>query len=174
MSGGKADDACHWYAIHTHPKQEIRAESNLTAWGVETFNPKYKKRRNNEYGHHIYVSSPLFPRYIFARFEVQHQLHKICFTRGVHSVVSIGVNPTPIDDEIIALIQSKVDEDGFIRIGEKLKSGDPVVISDGPLKSLTGIFEREMKASNRVVILLRFINYQGHIQIEKELVEKIV
>ena len=36
----------HWYAIHTKPRQEERAELNLgTLKNVETFSPKVRERR---------------------------------------------------------------------------------------------------------------------------------
>jgi transcriptional antiterminator RfaH len=71
-------------------------------------------------------AKPLFPRYIFARFSVTRSLHKISFTRGVQRVVSFDEKPTPIDDEVIALLQARVDTDGFMRTGEPLRHGDKV------------------------------------------------
>jgi transcription antitermination factor NusG len=66
-----------WYAIHTHPNQENRAYRNLQAWNLETFAPTLKVRRGNPFnGAHTYVTRPLFPRYIFARFDVDALLHK--------------------------------------------------------------------------------------------------
>lgn len=161
----------YWYAIRTRPMQEDRAARNLEAWQVEVFNPRLKERRCNEYtGKPTYLSKPLFTRYIFARFDAGRLLNKVSFTRGVHSVVGFGDGPTRVSDEVIGLIQSQVGEDGFVRIGEELKSGDPVVITGGPLRGLTGVFDRKMKAADRVKILLTTINYQGHILIEEGVV----
>ena len=90
------ETAC-WYAIHAKPKQEGRAESNLLAWGVETFVPRVKERRYNRIiGAATYHIKPLFPRYLFARFKASELLHKVCFTRGISSVVGFGVSRTPI------------------------------------------------------------------------------
>jgi transcriptional antiterminator RfaH len=174
MSSEVVVDASRWYAIHTHPRQEDRAESNLRSWGLECFYPQIKKRAYNSYtGAPTDVRSALFPRYIFSRFSASNLLHKVRYTRGVNSVVSLGHAPTPIDDQIIEFIKQQVGEDGFVKIGEELKAGDLVVVKDGPLKSLTGILERKMKASDRVVILLTIINYQGHVQVEREFVERV-
>ncbi|HEV2707915.1 MAG TPA: transcription termination/antitermination NusG family protein, partial [Pyrinomonadaceae bacterium] len=74
-----------WYAIYTHAKQEERAESNLRAWRVETFNPKAKEIRKRNSNPNGFVTTQLFPRYIFARFVAQNLLHKVSYTRGVHS-----------------------------------------------------------------------------------------
>lgn len=174
MSFNSDTDMALWYAIHTHPKQENRADSNLRAWRVETFYPRIKKRRYNQYSAiPIYVSQPLFPRYIFARFNANILLSKIRYTRGVCSVVSFGECPTPVSDEIINLIQSQTGADGLVKIGEDLNFGDKVVVMGGPLKSLVGIFDGEIKGTGRVSILLSAVRYQGHIQIERGLVKKI-
>jgi transcriptional antiterminator RfaH len=166
--------AARWYAIHTRPKQEGRADSNLRAWSVETFTPFIKERRCTPTGNVKYQLKPLFPQYIFARFDASSMLHKIYFTRGVHDVVRFGKDaPTPIDDEIIAIIHSQVGTSGFIELGEEFKAGDRIVIKDGPLKNFIGIFEREVKESDRVMILLNTLKYQAHLLLDRELVKKI-
>jgi transcription antitermination factor NusG len=81
--------------------------------------------------------------------------------------------PAPISDAVIELIRSRVGEDGFVRLGEELKTGDPVVIDGGPFKGLMGVFERELSDRERVEILLTAVHYQGHIIIEKEHVRKV-
>lgn len=173
MSEGRADKALRWYAIYTHPKQENRAESNLEAWKVETFHPKIRTRRPNLYGGRpVHETKSLFPRYIFARFDAGLLLHKIWFTRGVRGVVSLGTDPAPVEDYIIDLIRSRVGADGFVRIGEEIKPGDKVVIREGPLRNLVGIFERELKDSERVQILLDAVSFQGRIVVDREAMAK--
>jgi len=163
-----------WYAIHTHPREETRAAYNLRAWHVETFDPRIRKCRLNPFtGAAIYESKPLFPRYIFARFDAVRLLSKVCFTRGVNRVVSFGPSPTPVDDEIIALIKSQIRQDGFIELGQVLKSGEDVIITEGPLRGLIGIFEREMNGNDRAMVLLKTISYQGSIVIEKSRLKSV-
>ncbi|HVF89323.1 MAG TPA: transcription termination/antitermination NusG family protein [Blastocatellia bacterium] len=162
-----------WYVIHTNPRQEDRADSNLRAWGVETFSPRIMDRRFNPYtGKPSFMVKPLFQGYIFARFQASDSLHKVRFTRGVQSVISSGGDPVRVEDAIIATIRSRMSADGFIRLGDALKPGDEVVIKDGPLKDFTAIFEREMKDADRVMILLKTVSYQAHYVIARELVRK--
>jgi transcriptional antiterminator RfaH len=173
MSTTTLDTTLCWYAIHTQARDEIRAESNLMAWKVETFAPKLKESR---YRHGVLFEmvKPLFPRYIFARFNAEEMLHKVRFTRGVSSVVSFGGSPVPVEDQIIDLIKVQRDEEGFISIGETLKAGDVVRIKDGPLKNMLGIFEYGVKHSDRVMLLLTTINYQSHLMIDRTLVQRNV
>ena len=167
-------EAPRWYALQTHALQEERAAENLNAWGVETFAPKYKERRSNPYtGRPVYFTRSLFPRYMFARFDAGRMLRKVWFTRGVAKVVGFGNGPSPVEDEIIELIKSRVGEDGFVQFNEELKRGDKVVISAGPLVDLEAVFERDLEDGDRVLLLLTAISYQGHVTIERELLKKI-
>src|SRR5215210_821766 len=107
MSINETGDSLRWYAIQTKAQQEDRAESNLRAWGVETFVPRFRARRRGYYaGGATYLIKSLFPRYIFARFDANALLHKVNFTRGVQSVVRFGGTPAPVDDEVLAIMRS--------------------------------------------------------------------
>ena len=166
-------DSREWYVIHTHPKQEERANENLRSWGVETLHAKLRTRRYNEFtGAPTYITQPLFPRYIFAKFNAREQLPRIRFTRGVHNVVCFGESPAPVDEDIIDIIRDRSDEHGFVKANDELKPGDNVIVSAGPLRNLIGIFEREIKGSDRITILLTAIEYQARLMVNKELVQR--
>ncbi|MET0626407.1 MAG: transcription termination/antitermination NusG family protein [Pyrinomonadaceae bacterium] len=163
-----------WYAIYSHPKQEDRAEFNLRAWGLETFNPKLKEVKHNQFtGAPIAIVKSLFPRYLFAKFSAAERLHKVCFTRGVNSVVHFGSGPVPVKDEIIDIIKSRVGEDGFVSIDQDFKTGEKVVIKDGPFRDFVGVFDRKIKHTDRVRILLEAVCYESHLIIEREYVSKV-
>ena len=162
-----------WYLVYTNLKQEERANENLRAWGVETVHAKLRTRRYNEFtGVPTYITQPLFPRYLFAKFNAREQLPKVRFTRGVQNVVCFGEYLATVDPEIIDIIRERIDENGFVKTNHELKPGDKVVISAGPLKNLIGIFEREVKGSDRITILLTAIGYQGHLMVERDLVQR--
>ena len=163
-----------WYAVHTHAKQEDRADSNLRAWGVEIFAPKIKAPRRCPYTNRLrYFVKPMFSRYIFARFEPIISLHKILFTRGVHSIVSYGNVPSAIDDQIIFTLKSRLDADGLVHLGDSFQTGDPVLITDGPLRGFTGVFDRATKDAERVMILLKTVCYQPVVSVEMGVVMKL-
>jgi len=167
-------DIPSWYAIHTHPKQENRAEMNLQAWNVETFFPKIRDCRFNEFtSEPSYFTKPLFPGYLFARFALNNLLHKVRFTRGVHSVVCIGIDPSPVDDRVIEIIASQIDATGFVKIGADLELGAKVLIQAGPFKGLTGIFEREASAADRIKILLDCVSFQACVEVERNHVKAL-
>lgn len=174
MTAGADCRKLFWYTIRTHPKQERRADDNLRVLQVETLVPRLKESRYNPYtGEPEFVIKHLFPGYIFARFNPSEVLHKVRFTRGIHSVVSFNNNPAVVDDDIISIIQSRIGNDGLVRTADKLKQGDPVMIKEGPFKTFTGIFECEMKGAERIVILLNTLSYQARYVINRALIKKI-
>jgi transcriptional antiterminator RfaH len=170
------EDTLRWYVVHTHPKQEERASNNLQAWGLETLNPKLLVNKCNQFtGQLSRVVKPLFPAYIFARFRFNDLYHKIKFTRGIHSLVCFNNRATPVDEEIINLIRSRIATDGFVKTFAELKAGDEVVINDGRFQKLQGVFEREMQDADadRVTILLSSVSFQAHVVVDRALVSRI-
>jgi transcriptional antiterminator RfaH len=166
-------DTVNWYAVHTRPRQESRVSNNLSVLGIEVFLPYINKYERNSYtGEVTRIVRPFFPNYVFARFDIASLFHKVKFTRGVHSVVCCGATPAPVDGWIIDTIQSRVGEDGCVKLGENFKLGDEVIIEAGQLKNFKGIFEREMSGADRVMILLQTVSYQAHLIIEKEVLKK--
>jgi transcriptional antiterminator RfaH len=163
-----------WYAVYTRAKEEDRAGNNLQAWGVKTFLPRIREVRFNEYS--LRQSSfikHLFPRYIFAWFDADSFLHKVNFTRGVCKVVNFGNGPSPVDDFLIETIMSQISAEGFARSDNDFNCGDSVTIKAGAFEKLQGTVERNLMDSDRLVILLSSVSYQGRLIIEKTLVGKL-
>jgi transcriptional antiterminator RfaH len=163
-------DEPRWYVIHTKPKQESRADYNLRAWQVETFFPLLKERSRGSRA--SYLVKPLFSRYLFARFRASDLLHKVYYTRGVQSVVNFGEHPCHVEDELIEVIKARRDEDGFVRMRDELNAGDRVVICNGPLRNLLGVFEGDYGDDERVSILLSAVGYQSRVVIERDFLRK--
>lgn len=161
----------NWYAIYTKQKQEDRVEENLSRASIELFNPKLKRKKLIR-GKYEQVIQPFFPCYLFAKFEPEKQYHMIKYTRGVRGIIGNPGSPWPVDEEIIEIIRSRMNEDGVIVIRHDIKVGDKVEITEGPLAGFVGIFEREMKDRDRVIVLLNTIEYQARVEIEKEVLKK--
>lgn len=169
-----AEDSC-WYVVRTKPKQEERVFDNFQAWNVESRFFKMLARNANSLTGKVTESvRPLFPRYVFARFVAGEMLHKVNFTRGVHGVVCFGGSPVPVDDEVISLLESGRDLDGLFKVREEFEVGDRIEIKHGHFQGLAGIFEKHLKDSDRVSILLTTVTYQGRIQVDRWSVGKVL
>jgi len=145
-----------WYVLHTHPKQENRAESNLQSWNVETFVPRYRTRRRNQFKSKPgYTVRPLFPGYIFVRLGSYDMFHKVRYTRGVRGIVSMGNTPVPLDDSIVRMIMSRSDSEGMVKLEDEIKSGDEVIVNGSTFSGFVAVFDRRTSDPERVVVLLK-------------------
>lgn len=151
-----------WYAIYLKSGKEDSVSSQLKKIGIEVINAKLKikKFKNNRLTE---VIEPLFPCYIFADFDKDKYSHMITFTRGVRYIVGKS-NPLVISEDIIQAIKENMNENNFVIIKpRKFSKGEKVIIKEGPLKNFYGIFEKELKGPERVMILLETLNYKVEI-----------
>lgn len=161
LKSERTPGANSWYVIHTHPRQEERVYSNLRAGNEESFLPKLRECRHNHItGKRSYVIKPLFPGYLFVRINIEEAYHKLRYTRGVHSLVSFGGSPAPVDDEVISTIKSRIVNERFVLMGEEPATSPEVKIGEAVPTDFTEVFARDKKGSDRVMILLHTVSYQ--------------
>ena len=145
-----------WYAVYTKPKKEDSVAFSLQNIGLEVLNPKIKFRKFKR-NRLTDVIEPLFPCYLFANFDKDKYAHLITYTRGVRYVVG-KKNPLVVQDEVVNVIKDGIEDNNIIVIKPStFKNGDKVLIKDGPFKDFYGIFEKEIKGHERVMILLETI-----------------
>jgi transcription antitermination factor NusG len=120
-------------------------------------NPKLKERRYIRRRAQS-VISPLFPCYLFVRFDPGRDFRLIRYTRGVRSVVGTENAPSAVSEDIIVSIQERMKGGAVSVEPERFCSGEEVLIKAGPFEGLRAVFEREMKGPERVIVLLRALN----------------
>lgn len=162
----------NWYAIYTKPKSEDIVSKKLKQTGIEVYSPKLKLKKYSR-NHYCEVIEPLFPCYIFGRFEPEKYQWMITYTRGVKKIVGDKTNPWPVAEDVIDFIRSH-ERDGFVTMRcEEIREGDTVKISEGPLAGLTGIFKKIIKGTERVVLLLNAIEFQARVIVERASLRKV-
>src|SRR6476620_4603654 len=148
-----------WYVISTKPYQENHAALNLETVGVMPFCPKIKQKKTLQ-GRELSVIAPLFPGYLFARFDIQAQFRAVTYARGVRKLVSFGSAPATVDDMVVDSIKARL-SDGCLVLPQPLfEQGQVVKIQSGPLQGLEAVFERQMSDQQRAVLLLKALAYQ--------------
>jgi transcription elongation factor/antiterminator RfaH len=147
----------NWYLIYTKPKNEDIVSHKFIQAGFKVLNSKIKERKY--YRRRLQdIISPLFPCYIFVKFDYPKDYRLIKYTRGVKRIVGTDKTPSVVPDEIIILIRNKL-EKGFVTITQpSFKSGEEVVIKGGPFQGFVAVFEKELNGRERVRILLKAIN----------------
>jgi len=156
-----------WYAVNTKTRCEASACVSLERIGVEVFLPLLREGKvlRGKYGP---ATSPLFPGYLFAKFDVSSQLRAVKYARGVKNIVTFGSGPSTVDESIIHAIRSQATE-GVIELSEdRFSSGQIVRIQDGPLSGLEAVFEKKLDGTSRAVLLLKAISFQARVILESQ------
>jgi transcriptional antiterminator RfaH len=162
----------NWYVIQTKPKKEEEAKSYLSTKGIEIFNPLMEtfSPRNGRLSKEF---KPLFPNYIFGKFDIDQNYNLVRWARGVKKILGFGGNFTSVSEEVVELIKKRTDSNGIVRKNYHFEPNDLVRIKFGPLKDLLGIFDRWISDSERVRVLISLIGYQPAVEIHYSLIEKV-
>jgi transcription antitermination factor NusG len=153
--------ANEWYAVQVKGRQEIQVSQTLRFKGYETLVPVYKARKKWSDRSKI-VELPLFPSYIFCRFDPQLQ-GKIISSPGVTSVVGFGRGPVPIREDEIASLKVLMASGAECNPHSFFHAGQEVEVVSGPLSGVKGIVVSNGRKM-RIVISVQLI--QGSVVVE--------
>lgn len=161
-----------WYLVRSKPRQEKVADWNLQRLEVSSFCPQLKQTKQIR-GKRQTVCGPLFPGYLFARFNFQTDYRKVAYAHGVSNVVMFGAVPARVDEKIIEMIQRRIEEGCSSPSTWSFTSGQTVRIQEGPLKGLNAVFERELTGTQRVALLLKTVSYSARLIVDREWISQI-
>lgn len=158
-----------WYVVQVHPRRESFTRMRIEDLGCEVFLPLVRERRK---GQRRAALLPLFPGYLFIRMDEERgDLARVRWCHGVRRVLGDGPRPRPIANEVVEMIRERADGVGCVRLGSRLKRGEPVRITDGPLAGLYGILERPAtSATQRVCVLLDVFHRWTRVELSAEAV----
>src|SRR5260370_4482784 len=91
-----------WFDLHVHARKESFIASQLENQGIECFLPRYKSFRKWS-DRMKEVELPLFPSYLFSRFDFQNR-RPIVTTSGILQIVGNGRMAIRVSDEQISTI----------------------------------------------------------------------
>lgn len=138
-----------WFALRTKPRAEKVVAEALHAKGYEEFLPLHHERRRWS-DRVASVEVPLFPGYVFCRFDARERL-PILKTPGVLVIVGAGRQPEPVDEAEIASLQAVVGSRLPVNPWPYLYAGQKVRIVGGPLAGAEGIL-LSAKSRQRLVV----------------------
>jgi transcriptional antiterminator RfaH len=145
-----------WYLIHTKPRQEALALTNLSRQGFECYMPMLRLQKIQQRKTAL-VAEPMFPRYLFIRLDTSgtgQSWSPIRSTLGVNQLVRFGGQPAKVDGQLIDLIRSR--EQGT-HVHPLFSAGDNVTVADGPFAGLEAIYQNT-DAESRSMILLNILS----------------
>lgn len=145
-------ESSHWYLIYTKPRQEYRAQENLSQQGFEIYLPLHQAERLLR-GKLRQVEEPLFKRYLFVRFNAHNDpWHTVRSTLGVSELVRTGGQPAKVPSALVqALMEAKSATQSLFQRGETLR------VTDGPFRDLQAVFEMQ-DGEQRAIVLIELLN----------------
>ena len=163
-----------WYCVHTKPKKEAMAELYFREKvGLEVYYPRLK-RRNTIRRVKRWVVGPLFPRYLFCRFELAEHYRTVRYAREVIGIISFGDRPAVVEPAVIDQLKSWAGEAvDVVTIHPNPKPGDTVEIKDGAFRGLRAVVERDMNDQQRVALLLTTLAYHARIVVHRDQIEPV-
>jgi transcription antitermination factor NusG len=148
-----------WYAVHTLPFAERRAEAQLENQHFSTFLPKRQKTIRHARKLST-VIAPFFPRYLFVALDLNRdRWRSVNGTFGVSSLIMGGDLPCPAPHGIVESMVSVADAEGVLQLHSDLKVGAPVRLAAGPFAEQLGILDR-LDDSGRIRVLLNIFGRQ--------------
>jgi transcription antitermination factor NusG len=139
-----------WYAAYTRSRHEKRVFDRLRAMSIESFLPlcntlsRWKDRN-------VFVQLPLFPGYLFVHIGFQDWL-RVLQLPGVVRFVGQNHRPEPLPENEIEALRSALSQNIPVEPHTFLKSGEKVLIANGPFEGMEGVLLRKNRW--RVVLSL--------------------
>jgi len=158
-----------WYLIQCKPRQDLRAEENLTRQAFKCYRPTHNIERIQR-GRRTTSVESLFPGYLFIQLDqLNDNWHPIRSTRGVNQLVTFGKQPIAVADELIEQLKQRLSEKPQESV--ILEPGDRVRINTGSHKELEAIF-LSRDGAERIVILLQLLHREHTLSIPISAIEK--
>lgn len=162
--------AMPWFALRVKSNFEKLTSQILRQKGYQSFLPAYHTR--NRWSDRMKpVERPLFPGYVFCRFDERDRL-PILVTPGIVSVVGFGKIPVPIPDAEIQAVESIIRSGlpatpwPFVRVGQ------PLVMERGPLRGIEGILQ-EIKSQYRFIVSVNLLQRSVAAEVESDWVRPV-
>jgi transcription antitermination factor NusG len=158
MANVNAEGTKKWFAVQVRTRWESRAAILLAGKQVETLLPTYTANRRWSDRSRV-VEVPLFPGYLFCRFNIHDRL-PVLITPGVISVVGRGKTPIAVEESEIAAIQRVIlsgiqtQPCPYLEIGERVRIQHDIL---GGMEGILTSFKGHQRVTISVTLLRRSV-----------------
>jgi transcriptional antiterminator RfaH len=150
----------HWYVMHSKPRKEAILRERLRFQRIEVYLPSIRVKPVNP---HARKEQPFFPGYLFIHVDLeQNSVSELRRIPGSTGIVCFGDEPAAVADSLIRTIQKEIEDitESNDRYADRFKSGDWVVINDGPFANRRAMFDCRLSGQDRVRVLLELLQGQ--------------
>jgi transcriptional antiterminator RfaH len=160
-----------WFCVKSKPRQEAVAARNLRALGdVELIFPRVRRTRRG-HDRNREVVEPLFPGYVFVRFDPAETQGSVRSTRGVLHLVEKEGKPVRVDDAVIAELLALGPDAILSALDGELPVGAKVRIVRGIFAGSEGEVLRLATPEKRIAVLLALLGSEQPVELDADDVE---
>ena len=157
-----------WYCLRTGPRQEDLSVRNLSRLdGITTFLPRIRFRRATRRGP-VWFTEPLFPRYLFARFNRMELQRYVLHTHGITGWVHFGESPAEIPGVVIDKLKNELGEQEIKVFDQPLQAGDTATVVAGPMQGIEVVVRQLLPSADRVRVLLNFLGREMEVEMQRD------
>jgi transcription antitermination factor NusG len=167
LLGGSQRETHPWYVVRVRPNSEWKTTASLTGRGYEVFLPLC--RRVREKAHRKVAAVPLFPGYLFCRFDGRN-LVPIVSATGVVQILSRDRKPEAVEESEIFALQSMTGANMLLEPWPAFETGQKIKILHGPLAGVEGHIVRD-PGKPRLVVSVSLLRRSVVTQINREYLE---
>lgn len=169
MPGIQDDPHTHWYVVRVKANAERKVAQGLAGRDFEVFLPVLRRVGGRNRSKRIEV--PLFPGYIFARFDGRAAL-SVLMCPGVLHILSRGSVPEPVDPIEMHALQTVTRLARSVEPLTTFTTGETVRISAGPLADVHGLVLRD-NGGQRLIVSISLLRRSVAAEVEREWVEHL-
>ncbi len=165
-------DAANWYVARTKPRKEREAAAALTSRGVEVYLPMLRKTRVRT-GRCQW--EPLFPCYLFARFEVpSYSWLAVRSAPYVAYFLGHAGLPSALPEGFVETLRTRVEQANREGLPTPFRTGEQVVITQGPFRYLSAVFDRRLSPSGRARVFVQILRRLVPVELPEEYLRKAI
>jgi len=148
----------NWYCLHTKPLKEgqvaLHCQEKL---GLEVYFPRIRSYRSVRRQRKL-VTRPLFPRYIFCRFDLAVHYRAVRYAPEIIDLVHSGPFPSLVEDQLIDQLKDWATEStDLLTLRPPFYPGETVELVEGPMQGLSARILNICNDRDRVAILLSIL-----------------
>lgn len=157
-----------WYVAKAKPRKELGVMSFLGHQDIEVFFPRIL-----EPGRWGPVLKPLFPTYMFCRFDAESGIWPVArWAHGISYFLTQDGVPVCVPQSMIDYLQERVANWNGDGVSRKIDQGDKVVVLGGPFAGLAGIFQRYVPGRQRCTVFLEVIGRMSAVELPEVDIKK--
>lgn len=147
-----------WYLLYCKRGEQLRAKAHLENQGVECFYPEIEVEKILR-GKRQKVREPLFPSYMFVRFDFQQgpTFTTVRSTRGVSDFIRFGSEPKEIQGDLVYELKQFGCALQAMSQAEVPVKGQEIEVKSGQFRGLTAIYQ-EPDGESRSIMLVKMIS----------------